>query len=92
MNDGKSINSRRQEDRTAVQVQMDLCIGNETLQAISVNASDSGVQLNVKEPIKIWIRMEKEGEAFIKEGQIVWAKRNEDNSMNYGFEYIEDGK
>lgn len=84
--------SRRQEVRSAVQMKMDLCIGDETIQATSVNVSDSGVQLEVREPIKFWIRMEADGEAVVKGAQIVWASRKDDSSMSYGFEYTDDNE
>jgi len=69
---------------------MDLSLDVDTIKALSVNVSESGVQLDIEEPLKFWLRLEVDGKSVVREAQIVWAKKKQAGGMSYGFEYTPD--
>jgi len=85
--DTENVPNRRQAERKAHCTQMDLCLGDDTIKAVSVDVSDTGVRLDMEEPLKIWLRMEVNGDAVVREAKIVWAKGKPGGGVSYGFEY-----
>ena len=81
---------RRRADRVSVCTDMDLCMSDDTIKASSVNVSDTGVCLDVEEPLKFWLRMEVDGDTVVREAQIVWAKKKQEEGMSYGFRFTSD--
>ena len=81
---------RRRAERASVCTEMDLSLDVDTIKALSVNVSESGVQLDIEEPLKFWLRLEVDGKSVVREAQIVWAKKKQSGGMSYGFEYTPD--
>jgi len=86
MDTGKT-SERRLAERASVRTQVDLCLSDDTIRAVSVDVSESGVRLNIEDPLKILLRMEMNGESVVREAQIVWAGKKSERGMSYGFEY-----
>ena len=86
MNTDKSQEKRRAE-RAFVCIEMDLSLDVDTIKALSVDVSESGVRQDIEEPIKFWLRMEVDDKSVVREAQIVWAKKKPTGGMTYGFEY-----
>ena len=83
---------RRRADRMSACTDMDLCMSDDTIKASSVNVSDTGVCLDVEEPLKFWLRMEVDGDTVVREAQIAWAKKKPKGGMSYGFAFTPDSE
>ena len=83
--DGKRI-AERKEIRTKIE----FFVYGDIETATSVDISETGIRFETPNPIKVRMRLTVNGELKECMSQLVWAKRNTDNSMSYGLAFIPD--
>jgi len=85
---GKKSEERRICERKSVEAPIEIIPEEDKLVAISQDLSSSGVQFTTKGALRIWIRMKSQDDFFAREAELVWAKKEEDGSMKYGFKFV----
>ena len=85
-NDDDIRTAARQKIKTTV----DFFIDGDIEKATSVDVSQSGIRFETPEPIKVRMRLTVSGELKEFYSRLVWAKKNPDGTMSYGFEFIPD--
>ncbi|MDY6852184.1 MAG: PilZ domain-containing protein, partial [Thermodesulfobacteriota bacterium] len=60
------------------------------VEAASVNVSETGLRFTTDEPIFIRLRIDIDGELMEREARLVWAGKNPEQGVDYGFEYTPD--
>jgi len=84
------VRERRTSRRKELQTKIEFFVNADIISAQSLDMSETGLRFDTKEPIKIHLRMEINGELCDREAQFVWATTNSDGGMTYGLEYITD--
>ena len=82
----------RTSERKEIRTQIEFIVNADIISAQSINISETGLRFDMKEPIKIHLRMEIDGELCDREAQFVWAVKKPDGGMTYGLEFITDPK
>lgn len=86
-NDDNDIRTAaRQKIKTAV----DFFIDGDIETGMSVDVSQSGIRFETPQPIKVRMRLTVSGELKEFYSRLVWARKNPDGTMSYGFEFIPD--
>ncbi|MBP7232745.1 MAG: PilZ domain-containing protein [Syntrophaceae bacterium] len=84
----------RKDIRTAarqkIKTTVDFIIDGDVEKATSFDVSKTGIRFETSEPIKVRMRLTFSGELKEFYSRLVWAKRNPDGTMSYGFEFIPD--
>ncbi len=82
--------NRRQAERETVDADIEFFVEADIIGANPVDMSQTGVQLETQNPIRIYMRLKKHGKTSDHRASLVWAKRNEDGGMVYGLEFLDD--
>ena len=78
-------------DRKDVKEAIEIVADATKVVALSYDISATGLRLTTREPLKIWLRMQSLSSAsFVHEAKLVWAKREPDGSIIYGFEFVKE--
>ncbi|MCE5273476.1 PilZ domain-containing protein [bacterium] len=80
---------QRSDERKEVREVVELIPDQNRLLALSFDVSSSGVQFRTREPLRMWIRMSSLGEAFVREAELAWVRKEVDGSMIYGLRLID---
>lgn len=84
---------RRKVARKKVQAPMEFILYLDAFKADAVNFSDKGLCFETKAPLMIELLVNLDGKRVLRKAHLVWAKKNEDGVMTYGFEFVpEDEK
>jgi hypothetical protein len=81
---------KRRTPRWDIETELDINIDPDTLEATSVNLSDTGIRFDTPRPLQIDVRFTIEDRQVSHTGRLVWAKKKPDGGFTYGFEYIRD--
>jgi len=83
---------RRSTPRNAFIVDVDLVIEAETLKAMTVDISATGVRIDVASPLTVAMRFVEDGQLKDRKAQLARVQKIPDNRTTYGFEFIEEGE
>ncbi len=64
----------------------------ELTEAISLDMSKSGIRFRTEKPLRIALQIAVGKDKDIYTAKLVWARRDEDGRMHYGFEYDQKKK
>lgn len=84
---GKEPSGRR-SGRIPLIADVDLVLDANILKAMTVDISDTGVRIDMREPLEVSIRFVVDGELQDRRVQLARAMRTPDGCMAYGFEYV----
>lgn len=79
----------RGNPRWDIETELELNINPESLEATSVNLSDTGICFDTAKPLEIDIKFSIANQPESHTGRLVWAKKKPDGGFSYGFEYID---
>ena len=88
----KKGRERRVSARRDMESKIEFFVNADIIAAKSIDISETGLSFDTEEPLKIHLRMDIDGELCDREAQFVWAARNSNGGMSYGFEFIPDPK
>ena len=83
---------KRVSRRKKLQAKIEFFVNADIIAAQSLDMSATGLRFDTKEPMKIHLRIEIDGELCDREAQFVWASTNPDGGMTYGLEFIADSE
>jgi hypothetical protein len=78
---------KRRAKRMPLDTKVEFIVDADVIQAKSIDISETGIQIETDDPIKVCMRLDIDGEKKDMEGQLVWAMKNEEGGMTYGFKY-----
>ena len=81
---------KRTVERKPVITSVEFYVDADIIQATSVDLSEGGIRFTTSKPILVRMRFEVDGRQEEREAQLVWAGRNESDTMDYGLQYVED--
>lgn len=81
---------RRNSTRQPVQSEMEFIFYLDAFKAKTVDLSDSGIRFETDSPIIIRLQVNQGGKPTVRDAQLVWAQKDADGKMTYGFEFIPD--
>ncbi len=90
MDNGGGGKDQRQSIRHDHKTEVEFYVNADIIEAETIDVSETGIRIEMNEPIKIFLRMEIDGRMRDFEAKMVWARKNLDERMTYGFEYIPD--
>ena len=83
--------SENQEQRTSerklVETEVTFHTEDDIYMAKSVDISGTGIRIVTEEPIDIRIQIREDDKLVQYDAQLVWVKREDDGSMEYGLKY-----
>ena len=79
---------RRVAERKPVVTKVLFTVNDIIIEALSADVSETGIRFDTEKPFKILLEMKSNGKILNREAQIVWAKRNRNGGMAFGFEYV----
>jgi hypothetical protein len=88
----KKGRERRVSARRELESKIEFFVNADIIAAKSIDISETGLSFDTEKPLKIHLRMDIDGELCDREAQFVWATRNSNGGMSYGFEFIPDPK
>ncbi|MHC4884323.1 MAG: PilZ domain-containing protein [Planctomycetota bacterium] len=59
----------------------------DSLEVVEANISETGLGFTTSQPLKVKLALRYGEELEDREATLVWVRRNDDGSMNYGFEF-----
>jgi len=80
----------RAAERRPLQTDVEFIVDGDIETATSVNVSETGIRFDTCKPMKVRMRFDMEGRKQEFVALLVWAGRNADETMAYGFEFIPD--
>lgn len=80
-------NDLRTEEREPVNAEVKFFVVNDLLDAQALDLSAGGIRFQTQQPIRIRLRMTVDGETREQEAELVWAERQDGDSVSYGFEF-----
>lgn len=80
----------RAAKRSTVKTKIEFYVDSDIIEALSVDASETGIQLVTGTPIVIRFRAEIGGKRAEKSAELVWARKQEEGTLAYGFRFIPD--
>lgn len=81
------MSDHRHAERLPIKAKVEFIVDADVVNATTVNVSETGVRFDTHSPINILLRMTIDEKLHEHHAKLVWAKKNEDGSMTYGFEY-----
>ena len=84
----KKGRERRVSTRRELESKIEFFVNADIIAAKSINISETGLNFDTGEPLKIHLRMDIDGELCDREVQFVWAAGNSNGGMTCGFEFI----
>jgi len=88
----KKGRERRVSARRELESKIEFFVNADIIAAKSIDISETGLSSDTREPLKIHMRMDINGELYDREAQFVWATKNSNGGISYGFEFISDPK
>ena len=88
----KKRRERRASTRRELESKIEFFVNADIIDAKSIDISETGLSFDTGEPLKIHLGMDIDGELCDREAQFVWAARNSNGGIRYGFEFIPDPK
>ena len=88
----KKGRERRVSTRRELESKIEFFVNADIIAAKSIDMSETGLSFDTEEPPKIHLRMDIDGELRDREAQFIWATRNSNGGISYGFEFISDPK
>ena len=86
---GKDSN-RRQAQRQPFIADVDLIIDADTLKAMTVDISASGIRIDMAAPLRVTMRFVEDGQLLDRRALLARVQKTPDDGMTYGFEFIEE--
>ncbi len=83
---------QREAERYQIDADILFCANTEVTHAEVVNVSRKGVRFETAEPLSILMRITTREAQETHGARLVWAQRDEDGRMSYGFEFISDAE
>jgi len=83
----KEKKEKRAEERSLVETEVAFHTENNIYMASSVNISGSGIKIATEKPIDISIQIKENDKLVQYDALLVWARLNDDGSMEYGLKY-----
>ena len=81
----------RQSPRVEIKARVEFFIDADIVPAETIDISDGGLRITTREPVKATLRItEKNGKVQDYQAEMVWAKRNPNERMTFGLEFIDD--
>jgi hypothetical protein len=80
-------NEKRIEERHLIETEVAFHTENNIYMASSVNISGSGIKIATEKPIDISIQIKENDKLVQYDALLVWARLNDDGSMEYGLKY-----
>jgi len=81
---------RRKAERKTIQADVEFILYLDAYKATSVDISENGIRFDTEKPIIIEMQANVEGQKLKRNAQLVWAKKNPEGGISYGFEFIPD--
>ena len=91
MNQDKYLDRRRAE-RVPLLADVDLDVGAAVITAMTVDISETGVQIETRPPLIVTLRFVADGKLQDRKAQLVWCKQTPEGGMSYGFDYLPDNE
>jgi len=82
--------NRRRAPRQPFIADVDLIIDAETLKAMTVDISATGVRIDMALPLRVTMRFVEDGQLLDRKAQLARVQKTPDDGMTYGFEFIEE--
>jgi hypothetical protein len=82
--------NRRKKERKNLTTEVEFYVNADILQGVSINVSETGIQLDSEKPLEIELRYKKENKEYYKKAFLRWVKEQEDASCSFGFEFVND--
>lgn len=89
-NSGGGREDQRKSVRNNISTEVEFYVNADIIEAETIDISETGIRIETREPAKIFLRIKIEGRTQDYEAKMVWARKNLDGRMTYGFEYIPD--
>jgi len=86
---GKNPSGRRSEREPFI-TDVDLVVGAEVIQAMTVDLSDTGLRIDMDRPLNVRIRFLVDGVLVDRKAQFARAEKTPDGGMTYGIEFSAD--
>jgi len=83
---------RRRATREPFIVDVDLIIDADTLKAMTVDISATGVRVDMAAPLRVIVRFVENGQLKDRKARLARVAKTPDNGMTYGFEFIDVGE
>ena len=80
-------NEKREEERHLIETEVAFHTENNIYMASSVNISGRGIKIVTEKPIDISIQIKENDKLVQYDAQLVWARKKDDGSMEYGLKY-----
>jgi len=81
---------RRGSKRFSFETELEIDLDPNSLEATSVDTSDTGIRFDTKEPLKIDIKFTFEGQFQSRKGRLVWAKKKPTGGFTYAFKFLDE--
>jgi hypothetical protein len=78
---------KRKEERHLVKTEVAFHTENDLYMARSVDISGKGIRIITDNPIDICFQIKEDGKLVRYYAQLLWARRKDDGSMEYGIQY-----
>lgn len=78
---------KRTAERHLIETEVTFHTENDIYMAKSVDISDSGIRIITEEPVAIRIQVKEDDKLVQYDAQLVWARRKDDGSMEYGLKF-----
>ncbi len=82
--------NRRGAPRHPLIADVDLVIDADTLEAMTVDISATGVRIDMAAPLRVTMRFVENGQLQDRMAQLARVQKTPDNGMSYGFEFIDN--
>ena len=82
--------NRRSKPRQPFIADVDLIIDADTLKAMTVDISASGIRIDMALPLRVTMRFVEDGQLLDRKAQLARVQKTPDDGMTYGFEFIEE--
>ena len=80
--------NRRQEDREPFDTEAEFYLESSVFKAKLVDISDNGVRFAMPKPVNVHIRFKIGEKRISRMAQLVWCGKNQQNGLDYGFNFI----
>lgn len=86
----EKLQNQRIAERSVVKTKIEFYVDSDIIEALSVDASETGIQLVTETPIVIRFRFKSKGKETGKSAELVWARKQPDGTQAYGFKFMPD--
>jgi hypothetical protein len=78
---------KRAAERKLIETEVTFHTEDDIYMAKSVDISDTGIRIVTDKPVSVRIQVKDDEKLIQYDAQLVWAKRKDDGSMEYGLKY-----